>query len=70
MDEDFEPPEVAYSEEPPLIYNMPNDVITPMGEVAAVGALARGLGRGRIIKILVVLFVLMLIILVASLLSA
>lgn len=33
MDEDFEPPEVAYSEERPLTSNLPDDVITPMGQV-------------------------------------
>ena len=35
MDEDFEPPEVAYSEERPLTSNLPDDVTTPMGQVDA-----------------------------------
>ena len=61
MDEDFEPPEVAYSEEPPLTSNLPDDVITPMGQVDAYGAFARGLGRDRLIKIMIAAFVLILI---------
>ena len=61
MDEDFDPPEVAYSEERPLKSNLPNDIITPMGQVDAYGVFARGLGRDRLIKIMVFCFVLVLI---------
>ena len=61
MDEDFEPPEVAYSEERPLTSNLPDDVTTPMGQVDAYGAFARGLGRDTLIKIMIAAFVLILI---------